>query len=101
MNIFVSGLSFNTNSEDLKELFSAFGNVTSANVIMDKFTNRSKGFGFVDMPDDAQGQQAIKEMDGHFHDGRSIKVNVARPKEERSGSKGGYQSSRGNSGSRW
>lgn len=84
MNIFVSGLSYNTQDEDLKELFASYGSVTSSKIIMDKFTNRSKGFGFVEMPDNSEGEQAIKELDGLHFDGRSIKVSVARPREERS-----------------
>ncbi|HVZ95437.1 MAG TPA: hypothetical protein VG847_01075 [Chitinophagaceae bacterium] len=86
MNIFVSGLSFNIMDEDLKELFAPYGTVSSAKVIMDKFTNRSKGFGFVEMSDTSEGERAIKELDGCRVDGRSVKVNVARPREERSGS---------------
>ena len=83
MNIYVSNLSFHTTSEDLKTLFSKFGEVTSAKVIMDKYTNRSKGFGFVEMSDDAAAQKAIAELDGATVDGRAIKVSVAKPKEER------------------
>ena len=83
MNIYVSNLSFAVVDEDLKSYFAEYGEVTSAKVIMDKYTNRSKGFGFVEMSDEAAGQKAIAELDGATVDGRSIKVNVARPKEER------------------
>ena len=83
MNIYVSNLSFAVVDEDLKSYFAEYGEVTSAKVIMDKYTNRSKGFGFVEMSDDAAAQKAIAELDGATVDGRSIKVNVARPKEER------------------
>ena len=69
--------------EDLKSYFAEYGEVTSAKVIMDKYTNRSKGFGFVEMSDDAASQKAIAELDGATVDGRSIKVSVAKPKEER------------------
>jgi RNA recognition motif-containing protein len=82
MNIYVSNLSFAVQDEDLKEFFAEYGEVTSAKVIMDKFTNRSRGFAFVEMPDDTAAQKAIKELDGATVDGRSIKVNVARPKEK-------------------
>ena len=99
MNIFVSGLSFNAMDEDLKELFAAYGNVSSAKVIMDKATNRSKGFGFVEMPDTSEAEKAIKELDGCLVDGRSIKVSIARPREERSG--GGYSSGKRSSNNRW
>ena len=85
MNIYVSNLSFSINDEDLAKLFNGYGEVTSAKVIMDKFTNRSKGFGFVEMPDDAAGEKAIKELNGSQVDSRSISVTVARPREERSG----------------
>ncbi len=93
MNIYVSNLSFAVVDEDLKSYFAEYGEVTSAKVIMDKYTNRSKGFGFVEMSDDAAAQKAIAELDGATVDGRSIKVNVARPKEdrpERSSSKPAY-----------
>ncbi len=83
MNIYVSNLSFAVTDEDLKSYFAEYGEVTSAKVIKDKFTSRSKGFGFVEMSDDTAAQKAIAELDGAMVDGRSIKVNVARPKEER------------------
>ena len=83
MNIYVSNLSFNVNDEDLKSYFADYGEVSSAKVINDKETNRSRGFGFVEMPDDAAAQKAIAELDGATVDGRAIKVSVARPKEER------------------
>jgi len=89
MNIYVSNLSFSINDEDLAKLFNGYGNVSSAKVIMDKFTNRSKGFGFVEMPDDAAGETAIKELNGKQVDNRSISVTVARPREERTGGGGG------------
>lgn len=82
MNIYVSNLSFSVQDEDLREYFSEYGEVSSAKVITDKFTNRSRGFGFVEMADDAAAQKAIQELDGAMVDGRAIKVNVAKPKEE-------------------
>jgi RNA recognition motif-containing protein len=95
MNIYVSNLSFSVQDEDLKDFFAEYGEVTSAKVIMDRFTNRSKGFGFVEMPDDAAGQKAISELDGGMVEGRAIKVMVAKPKEERSkNSKPSYSNSR-------
>jgi RNA recognition motif-containing protein len=99
MNIYVSNLSFAVQDEDLRSYFAEYGEVTSAKVIMDKFTNRSKGFGFVEMSDEAAGQKAIAELDGATVDGRSIKVNVARPKEERPARK--PSSSYSNNNSRW
>ena len=83
MNIYVSNLSFNVQDEDLKEYFAEYGEVTSAKVITDKFTNRSRGFGFVEMSDEVAAQKAIQELDGATVDGRAIKVNVAKPKEEK------------------
>ncbi|MET0634600.1 MAG: RNA-binding protein [Chitinophagaceae bacterium] len=95
MNIYVSNLSFNVQDEDLREFFAEYGEVSSAKVIMDKFTNRSKGFGFVEMPDDAAGQKAITELDGGMVEGRAIKVMVAKPREERSNnSRPAFQKSR-------
>jgi RNA recognition motif-containing protein len=87
MNIYVSNLGFSVQDEDLKEYFAEYGEVTSAKVITDKFTNRSRGFGFVEMPDEAAAQKAIKELNGAVVEGRSISVNVARPREERPNNK--------------
>ena len=83
MNIYVANLSFAVKDEDLRSYFAEYGEVSSAKVIQDKLTNRSRGFAFVEMPDDAAAEKAIKELDGAMVDGRSIKVNVAKPKEER------------------
>ena len=84
MNIYVSNLSFNIEDEDLRGYFAEYGTVTSAKVIMDKATGRSKGFGFVEMPDAPAASKAIAEIDGSVADGRTIKVTEARPREERS-----------------
>jgi RNA recognition motif-containing protein len=97
MNIYVSNLGFSVQDEDLKEYFEEYGEVTSAKVITDKFTNRSRGFGFVEMPDESAGEKAIKELNGAVVEGRSISVTVARPREERSNNKKSFS----NSGSRW
>lgn len=83
MNIYVSNLPFAVIDEDLRSYFAEYGEVTSAKVIVDKYTNRSKGFGFVEMSDDEAAQKAIAELDGATVEGRSIKVSVAKPKEER------------------
>ena len=83
MNIYVANLSFAVKDEDLRSYFAEYGEVSSAKVIQDKLTNRSRGFAFVEMPDDTAAEKAIKELDGAMVDGRSIKVNVAKPKEER------------------
>ena len=89
MNIYVSNLSFNVQDEDLREFFAEYGEVSSAKVIMDKFTNRSRGFGFVEMSDNAAAQKAIQELDGATVEGRAIKVSEAKPREERSGGNSG------------
>lgn len=103
MNIYVSNLSFNVEDEDLREFFAEYGEVTSARVIMDKFTNKSRGFGFVEMSDDAAAQKAIAELDGGMVEGRAIRVTVAKPREERSNNGGGGANRRSfsNNGSRW
>jgi RNA recognition motif-containing protein len=88
MNIYVSNLSFNVQDEDLKEFFAEYGEVSSAKIIMDKFTNKSRGFGFVEMPNDEAGQKAIKELDGAHVEGRAITVTIAKPREERTGGGG-------------
>lgn len=89
MNIYVSNLGFNVQDEDLKDFFTPYGGVTSAKVINDKFTGKSRGFGFVEMPDDEAAKKAIAALDGGSVDGRMIKVTEAKPKEDRSGSTGG------------
>ena len=93
MNIYVSNLSFNVQDEDLREFFTPYGEVTSAKVIMDRETGRSRGFGFVEMSDDAAARKAIAELDNGTVDGRNIKVTEARPKEDkpRGGGGGGYK----------
>lgn len=98
MNIYVSNLSFAVQDEDLMSYFAEYGEVTSAKVIMDKYTNRSKGFGFVEMSDDEAAKKAIAELDGATVDGRSIKVSVAKPREERP-ARPSYSNS--NANSRW
>ena len=85
MNIFVSNLSFNVRDEDLQEYFAEYGEVTSAKVILDKFTNKSRGFAFVEMSDEEAAKKAIAELDGASVDGRTISVAVAKPREERGG----------------
>jgi RNA recognition motif-containing protein len=91
MNIYVSNLSFNVTDEDLQDYFAEYGEVSSAKVIMDKFTGKSRGFAFVEMPDDEAAQKAISELDGASVDGRTIGVSVAKPREDRGagGNKGG------------
>lgn len=90
MNIYVSHLSWGTKSESLKNLFAQYGEVSSANVITDRETGRSRGFGFVEMPNDEEGQKAIEALNGTEFEGMQINVNVARPKEDRGSSDRGY-----------
>jgi RNA recognition motif-containing protein len=84
MNIFVSNLSFAVQDDDLKGFFEPFGEVVSARVVTDRETRRSRGFGFVEMANKAEAEKAIAELDGAIADGRAIRVNEARPREERS-----------------
>ena len=81
MNIYVSNLSFNVQDEDLKEFFTPYGEVTSAKVITDRETGRSRGFGFVEMSDEAASKKAIAELNGATVEDRTISVSVAKPKE--------------------
>ena len=85
MNIYISNLSFNVQDEDLRGLFTEFGEVSSAKVIMDRETSRSRGFGFVEMSDDEGSKKAIAALDGKTIDGRAMKVVEAREKTEKSG----------------
>jgi RNA recognition motif-containing protein len=87
--LYCGNLSYNTSSSDLEQLFSPFGRVQSAEVIMDRDTGRSKGFGFVEMSTDAEAAAAIEGVNLKEHDGRSLTVNEARPRAERSGGGGG------------
>ena len=89
MNIYVGNLSWNLKDQDLANLFTPYGEVASAKIVMDKFTQRSKGFGFVEMANDEQAQAAIAQLNGSEVDGRNLVVNESRPKEEGGG--GGYK----------
>ena len=99
MNIYISGLSYGINDADLNELFSAYGETSSAKVIMDRESGRSRGFGFVEMTSDTDGQKAINELNGAEYDQKTISVSVARPREERP-SNGGNRDRRGGYNSR-
>ena len=90
MNIYVGNLSWNLKDQDLSNLFASHGEVSSAKIVTDKFTNRSKGFGFVEMPNDDQAQAAIAALNGSEVDGRNIVVNESRPKPEGGGG-GGFK----------
>jgi RNA recognition motif-containing protein len=83
MNIYVGNLAYSVTDDELRDAFAAFGEVSRASVIMDRDTGRSKGFGFVEMPDDAQAETAIKELNEKPIGGRNVRVNEARPREDR------------------
>src|SRR5678815_2272388 len=98
MNIYVSNLSFNVQDEDLKDFFAEYGEVSSAKVITDKFTGKSRGFGFVEMNDDEAAKKAIAELDQATVEGRNIRIIEAKPKEEKPARTGGGGGFRSNSG---
>jgi cold-inducible RNA-binding protein len=99
MNIFVAKLNYDTSSEVLRETFEQFGTVESASVITDRETGRSKGFGFVEMPNDNEAQAAISALEGSDLDGKTIAVKKAEPRENRSsGGGGGFGGNRGGGG---
>lgn len=83
MNIYVGNLPYSVTDEELRAAFAAFGNVTSAKIIMDKYSGRSKGFGFVEMGNDAEAEEAIKSLDNSDLKGRNIRVNQAKPRADR------------------
>jgi len=100
--LYVGNLTYNVNEADLEALFTPFGTVQSAQIIVDRDTNRSKGFGFVEMDTEAQAQAAIQALNDHEHDGRRLTVNEAKPREDRGGGGrsggGGYGGGRGGGG---
>ena len=96
MNIFVAGLSYQITDADLKELFEEYGEVSSAKIISDRETRRSKGYGFVEMVAEEDGQRAIEELNDAEYDGRTLSVSVARPRTERTGGGGGNRGGYGN-----
>jgi cold-inducible RNA-binding protein len=96
--LFVGNLSFNITENDLQDAFAAHGTVTEANLMMDRMTNRPRGFGFVTMSSSEEAQKAIDAMNGKEIDGRALTVNVAKPREERTGGGGGGRSGGGYGG---
>ena len=85
MRIYVGGISYSTNSDGLRSVFSEMGEVTEATVVEDRYSGQSKGFGFVEMPNASEAQAAIQKFNGYNLDGRPLTVNEAKPREERSG----------------
>lgn len=96
MNIYVGNLSYDTGDVRLSELFSQYGQVQSATVVMDRETGRSRGFGFVEMPNAEEARKAIDALHEKEVDGRNLKVNEARPREDRPRRPGGFGGGRGN-----
>jgi len=96
MNIYVGNLTFDVSEDDLREAFEQFGEITEVRLIMDKFSGKSKGFGFIEMPSKDEAEKAIEEMNGKDFKGRDLTVNEARPKVDRGGGGGGGR--RGGSG---
>jgi RNA recognition motif-containing protein len=90
VNIYVGNLSYEVTQEDLQQAFEGFGQVESVNIIKDKYSGQSKGFGFVEMPAEAEAQSAINELNGKELKGRTLNVNEARPRTESRGGRGGY-----------
>jgi len=101
INIYVGNLSFDASESELKSLFEAYGVVDSAKIIVDQFTNRSRGFGFIEMKNREEGLKAIQELDSKDLGGRSLKVNEARPKNSSGGGGGGGGGRRDSGKSRW
>ena len=98
MNIYVGNLSHDASDDDLRQAFEAFGQVTSATIIKDKFSGESRGFGFVEMPNKPEGQAALTGLNGQDLKGRALKVSEARPREDRGG--GGDRGDRRGGGGR-
>ena len=98
MKLYVGNLSFNTTNQDLNDHFGEIGTVESANIIEDRETGRSRGFGFVEMASQADGENAISQLNGKEVDGRELKVNEAKPQEKRGGFGGGGRGGRGGGG---
>ena len=96
--LYIGNLSYDFSSSDLEALLSAHGTVQSAEVISDRMTGRSKGFGFVEMDSDAEAQAAIAALNGQEHGGRALTVNEAKPREPRGGGRGGYGGGGGGGG---
>ncbi len=99
--LYVGGISYSTNDQGLKDAFAQVGEVTSATIIMDKMTGRSKGFGFVEMANDADADKAIEKWNGQELDGRKLTVNEARPMEPRAPRTGGFDRGNDRGGRTW
>jgi RNA recognition motif-containing protein len=101
MKLYVGNLSFNTGNSELEQLFSGIGAVESATVVEDRETGRSRGFGFVEMSSKEEAKAAITALDGKEVEGRNLKVNEAKPREDRGNGGGGYGGGNRGGGGRW
>ncbi len=99
MNIYVGNLVFDVSESDLREAFEQFGEITEVRLIMDKYSGKSKGFGFIEMPSKDEAEKAIEEMNGKEFKGRALSVNEAKPKTDRGG-RGGFGGGRSSGGGR-
>jgi len=99
MNIYVGNLSYNTTEDDLRQAFQSYGEITSVNIIKDKYSGESRGFGFVEMGSDDSGKEAIENLNGTELNGRNLNVNEARPRKENRGGGGGFRRNRNDRGS--
>ena len=95
MNLYISNLSYNISDADLRQLFADYGEITSAKVIMDRETGRSRGFGFVELRDDELAKKAIEELNQASYDGKAINITEARPREDRGDRGGRFNNNRG------
>lgn len=95
MNLYISNLSYNISDEDLRQLFADYGEITSAKVIIDRETGRSRGFGFVELSDDELAKKAIEELNQASYDGKVINITEARPREDRGDRGGRFNNNRG------
>ena len=95
MNLYISNLSYNISDDDLRQLFADYGEITSAKVIMDRETGRSRGFGFVELSDDELAKKAIEELNQASYDGKVINITEARPREDRGDRGGRFNNNRG------
>ena len=95
MNLYISNLSYNISDADLRQLFADYGEITSAKVIMDRETGRSRGFGFVELSDDELAKKAIEELNQASYDGKVINITEARPREDRGDRGGRFNNNRG------
>ena len=100
MNIYVGNLSYEVTEEDLQKAFEGFGQIDSVKIIKDNYSGRSKGFGFVEMPDNAEAQSAIDDLNDKELKGRTLKINKARPRTENRGGRGGFGGGRRQGGGR-